>query len=120
MLFCLHAKAQDFQLLNVFVEEQIVEFAVDELELDAQLATMFNYDVRMYRASYDMPFLGDQIGVSGAVFIPVQENSNTEHPIVVFNHGTIVKKNAVGAIINRQKYCKKMGLRLIKKWINRL
>ncbi len=88
LLFCLHAKAQDFQLLNVFVEEQIVEFAVDELELDAQLATMFNYDVRMYRASYDMPFLGDQIGVSGAVFIPVQENSNTEHPIVVFNHGT--------------------------------
>ena len=76
LLFCLNAIGQDFQLLHVFVEEQIVEFAVDELELDAQLATMFNHDVRMYRASYEMPFLGDQIGVSGAVFIPVQENSN--------------------------------------------
>ncbi len=80
--------AQDFHFLNVFVEGQIYEHAIEELGIEPQLAGLFSHDVRMYRSSYEMPFQGDQINVSGAVFIPLSSNPQDEFPIVVFNHGT--------------------------------
>jgi len=42
-----------------------------------------------------MPFLDQEISVSGAVFIPETSNSNIAYPIVVFNHGTtFIRANA--------------------------
>lgn len=87
-LSSLWSSAQEFQFLNVFVEGQIYEYAVEELEIEPQLAALFSHDVRMYRASYEMPFQGDQINVSAAVFTPLSLNPQDEFPIVVFNHGT--------------------------------
>ena len=81
--------SQDFNFLNVYVEDQIVEYAVDGLEFDNQLSSIFSHDVRMYKALYEMPFLDDVIQVSGAVFVPVSGDYEDEYPIVVFNHGTI-------------------------------
>lgn len=80
--------SQDFNFLNVYVEDQIVEYAVDGLEFDNQLSSIFSHDVRMYKALYEMPFLDDVIQVSGAVFVPVSGDYEDEYPIVVFNHGT--------------------------------
>ena len=88
ILSSLWSSAQEFQFLNVFVEDQIYEHALEELEIEPQLAALFSHDVRMYRASYEMPFQGDQINVSGAVFTPLSSNPQDEFPIVVFNHGT--------------------------------
>ena len=78
--------AQEFQFLNVFVEDQIYEHALEELEIEPQLAALFSHDVRMYRASYEMPFQGDQINVSGAVFTPLSSNPQDQFPIVVLEY----------------------------------
>jgi acetyl esterase/lipase len=90
-----HVRSQEFQFLDGFNESQISDFAVSELQIDGQLAALFTHDVEMYRTSYEMPFLDDQIAVSGAVFTPSSMDSDTEYPIVVFNHGTtFVRTNA--------------------------
>jgi acetyl esterase/lipase len=79
---------QELQFLNSFDENQIADYAITELELDGQIAALFNHDVEMHRMSHDMPFLDGEIEVSGAVFTPSSSTATTEYPIVVFNHGT--------------------------------
>ena len=91
--FSLSSSGQEYTFLNTFVSSQISDYAVEDLEIDAQLAGLFNHDVKMYRASYEMPFLNEEILVSGAVFIPDNMNQYAEYPIVVFNHGTTFVRN---------------------------
>ncbi|MBI49111.1 MAG: hypothetical protein CL850_02320 [Crocinitomicaceae bacterium] len=88
-------RSQEFQFLNVFLEGQIYDHAIEELEIEPLLAELFTHDVRMYRASYEMPFQGSQINVSGAIFTPLSSNPQDEFPIVVFNHGTTFVRTSV-------------------------
>ena len=99
-LSSLWSSAQEFQFLNVFLEGQIYEHAIEDLEIEPPLAALFSHDVRMYRASYEMPFQGDQINVSGAVFTPLSSNPQDEFPIVVFNHGTTFVRTSAPSFKN--------------------
>ncbi|MGY8941974.1 MAG: alpha/beta hydrolase family protein, partial [Flavobacteriales bacterium] len=86
---------QELQFLNGFSENQIADYAITELQFDGQISALFNHDVEMYRMSHQMPFLDGEIEVSGAVFTPSTLSTETEYPIVVFNHGTtFVRTNA--------------------------
>ena len=80
--------AQEIQFLNQYNSEEISSYAIEVLELNEQLIDMLSHDVEMYRVSYEMPFLEEQIWVSGAAFLPIGFNPEEEYPILVFNHGT--------------------------------
>ena len=87
--------AQEIQLLNQYNSEEIGSYAIEALDLNEQLIGMLSHSVEMYRISYEMPFIGEQIGVSGAAFLPSGLNPTEEYPILVFNHGTtFVRTNA--------------------------
>jgi acetyl esterase/lipase len=45
--------------------------------------------VDAYRVSYEMPFLGETISVSGALFEPVDLDPACSHPVHIYMHGTI-------------------------------
>lgn len=45
--------------------------------------------VDAYRVEYTMPFLGDSIVVTGALFEPTDLDPGCPHPVHVYNHGTI-------------------------------
>ena len=51
-----------------------------------------DYDVNMYRVTYDMPYLEDTIEVSGALFVPQGFDDPCGLPIHVYMHGTIFKR----------------------------
>lgn len=85
---CTLCSSQEILFLNQYDSGEISDYAVEGLELDAQLASMLSHDVEMFRIAYEMPFLGEDIEVSGAAFVPSNFNSEEEYPIVVFNHGT--------------------------------
>lgn len=51
-----------------------------------------DYDVNMYRVTYDMPYLEDTITVSGALFVPQGFDDSCGLPIHVYMHGTIFKR----------------------------
>ena len=50
------------------------------------------FDVNAYRVLYDMPFLGDTIEVSGALFVPQGVEDPCGLPIHIYMHGTIFKR----------------------------
>jgi hypothetical protein len=86
---------QEIIYLNQFENDEISSYATDVLELDESILLMLNYGVEMYRITYEMPFLDNQIEVSGAVFLPTSSTTVEEYPILVFNHGTtLVRTNA--------------------------
>ena len=87
--------AQEIQFLNQYNSDEIGSYAMEVLELNEQLIGMLSHGVEMYRISYEMPFIGEQIWVSGAAFLPSGLDPAEECPILVFNHGTtFVRKNA--------------------------
>lgn len=45
--------------------------------------------VDAYRVTYEMPFLGETISVSGALFEPVDLDPSCPHPVHIYMHGTI-------------------------------
>jgi hypothetical protein len=51
-----------------------------------------DYDVNMYRVTYDMPYLEDTVEVSGALFVPQGFDDPCGLPIHVYMHGTIFKR----------------------------
>ena len=51
-----------------------------------------DYDVNMYRVTYNMPYLEDTVEVSGALFVPQAFDDPCGLPIHVYMHGTIFKR----------------------------
>ena len=86
--------AQEIQFLNQYNSNEIGSYATEVLELNEQLLGMLSHDVEMYRISYEMPFMGEQIWVSGAAFLPSGFNTAEAYPILVFNHGTTFVRTA--------------------------
>jgi hypothetical protein len=80
--------AQEIQFLNQYTSNEIGSYATEVLELNEQLLGMLSHDVEMYRISYEMPFMGEQIWVSGAALLPSGFNAAEAYPMLVFNHGT--------------------------------
>ena len=50
------------------------------------------YGVDAYRVTYDMPYLGSTISVSGALFVPQGMDDACSLPVLTYMHGTIFKR----------------------------
>ena len=79
-------------MLSAYSSQDIQAYAQTNLGFDEVTLSMLTRDVSMRRLSYDMPFLGEEIQVSGAVFIP--DAPNEALPVLVHHHGTTFKRQA--------------------------
>ena len=59
-----------------------------------------SYGVDAHRMTYTMPFLGEEITVSGAVFEPQGLSADCETPVVVYMHGTVFERDDVPSFLN--------------------
>jgi len=93
LAFCVHVNClSQWTLLNAYSSEDIQSHAQSQLSLDALTSSLFTYDVEMRRLSYDMPFLGADIPVSGAAFLP--NAAGTDLPVLVYHHGTTFQRQS--------------------------
>ena len=58
------------------------------------------HGVDAYRMTYSMPFLGENIDVSGAVFEPQGLAADCEAPVVIYMHGTVFERDDVPSFLN--------------------
>ena len=58
------------------------------------------HGVDAHRMTYTMPFLGEEITVSGAVFEPQGLSADCETPVVVYMHGTVFERDDVPSFLN--------------------
>lgn len=56
--------------------------------------------VRAYRMSYTMPFLGEEVLVSGAVFEPTDLDPGCALPVHIYMHGTVFERDDVPSFLN--------------------
>jgi len=84
---CTTVFAQSVELLTTYTQSQLATtaavFGIPSESFSA------DYDVNAYRVTYDMPFLGDTIEVSGALFVPQGFDDPCGLPIHIYMHGTI-------------------------------
>ena len=84
---CTTVFAQEAELLTTYTQSQLATtaavFGIPSESFSA------DYDVNAYRVTYDMPFLGDTIEVSGALFVPQGFDDPCGLPIHIYMHGTI-------------------------------
>ena len=84
---CTTVFAQSAELLTSYTQSQLATtaavFGIPSESFSA------DYDVNAYRVTYDMPFLGDTIEVSGALFVPQGFDDPCGLPIHIYMHGTI-------------------------------
>ena len=84
---CTTVFAQSAELLTTYTQSQLATtaavFGIPSESFSA------DYDVNAYRVTYDMPFLGDTIEVSGALFVPQGFDYPCGLPIHIYMHGTI-------------------------------
>ena len=93
LALCVHMSCPaQWTFLNAFSSEDIQWHGQSELSLDALTSSLFTYDVEMRRLSYDMPFLGEDIPVSGAAFLP--SAAGMELPVLVYHHGTTFQRQS--------------------------
>ncbi len=89
-LFAHRLQAQTTELLTSFTTGQLnataAVFGIPSDQFSAQ------YNVNMYRVTYEMPYLEDTIEVSGALFVPQEFEEECGLPIHVYMHGTIFKR----------------------------
>ncbi|MEC7477322.1 MAG: hypothetical protein VYD65_04795, partial [Bacteroidota bacterium] len=78
--------------LNAFDNAEIQSHAEDNLSFSDVMLFLLEHDVTMHRVSYEMPFLGNDIPVSGAVFVP--DAPETAFPVLVYHHGTTFKRQS--------------------------
>jgi hypothetical protein len=97
--------AQEIQFLNQYNSNEIGSYATEVLELNEQLLGMLSHDVEMYRISYEMPFIGEQIWVSGAAFLPSVFNTAEAYPMLVFNHGTTFVRTNIRLYCSYARLC---------------
>ena len=92
-----------FILLNTNTQAQTYEILATYSAIElANLAASFGvpssvysaeYGVNAYKVTYDMPYMGENIEVSGAMFIPIEfpyEACNI--PVHTYMHGTVFKR----------------------------
>lgn len=84
-------KAQTYELLDVYSAEDINNLAIG-LGVSPALYSA-EYGVNSFKVNYEMPYLGDTIEVSGAMFIPVAYPEACGLPVHTYMHGTIFKRS---------------------------
>ena len=81
---------QTAELLTTYTTSQLTATA-GVFGIPSELYTP-EFDVNMYRVTYDMPFLGDTVAVSGALFVPQGFDESCGLPVHVYMHGTVFKR----------------------------
>ena len=81
---------QTAELLTTYTTSQLTATA-GVYGIPSELYTP-EFDVNMYRVTYDMPFLGDTVAVSGALFVPQGFDESCGLPVHVYMHGTVFKR----------------------------
>ena len=84
------ACAQTAELQSTFSQSQLASMAT-AFGIPSDLFSA-DHDVEMYRVTYPMPYLGDTVDVSGALFVPLGFEEPCGLPIHVYMHGTLFKR----------------------------
>lgn len=84
------AWAQTAEFQSTFSQSQLTSMA-SAFGIPSNLFSA-EHDVEMYRVTYSMPYLGDTVDVSGALFVPVGFEEPCGLPIHVYMHGTLFKR----------------------------
>ena len=84
------AWAQTAEFQSTFSQSQLASMA-SAFGIPSNLFSA-NHDVEMYRVTYPMPYLGDTVDVSGALFVPMGFEEPCGLPIHVYMHGTLFKR----------------------------
>ena len=82
--------SQTAELQTTYAQSQLTNIATAFGIPSASFSA--DYDVNMYRVTYDMPYLEDTVSVSGALFVPQGFDDPCGLPIHVYMHGTIFKR----------------------------
>ena len=85
------ATAQTYEFLNVYSAEDVsnlaISFGISPAVYSAE------YGVEAFKVNYEMPYLGETIEVSGAMFIPTAYPAECGLPVHTYMHGTIFKRS---------------------------
>ena len=60
------------------------------------------YGVNAYRVTYDMPYMGNTISVSGALFVPQGIDDACSLPVLTYMHGTIFKRTDAPSFLSNE------------------
>lgn len=90
-LFSSPGIAQTYELLEGKTLSEIIDLSEDY----GIPSTLFDAvsGVDAYQVIYTMPFLGEEITVSGVAFEPTDLDPSCAHPVHVYNHGTIFARS---------------------------
>jgi hypothetical protein len=60
------------------------------------------YGVNAYRVTYDMPYMGNTISVSGALFVPQGMDDACSLPVLTYMHGTIFQRTSAPSFLSNE------------------
>ena len=91
LLVCTTALGQTYELINYYSAANIsalaASFGIPANVYDAE------YGVQAYSVTYNMPYMGETIEVSGAMFIPTDFPESCDLPVHTYMHGTIFERD---------------------------
>ena len=90
LVLCCPSLQGQWTFLSTYSNQEIQTHAQTALAFDDVTLSMLVHDVSMRRLSYEMPFLGEDISVSGAVFVP--DAPDLDLPVLVYHHGTTFQR----------------------------
>jgi pimeloyl-ACP methyl ester carboxylesterase len=84
-------KAQTYELLDSYTATDIGNIAASF----GIPTTIYNaeYGIDVYKVIYEMPYLGENIEVSGAMFLPSDSPDTCNLPVHTYMHGTVFKRS---------------------------
>ena len=85
------ANAQTYEFLNAYTAEDVGNLATN-FGLSPAIYSP-EYGVEAFKVNYEMPYLGETIEVSGAMFIPTAYPEECGLPVHTYMHGTIFKRS---------------------------
>ena len=89
-ILCSSGTAQTFEFLEGKSLSEITNLSQDYGIPNTLYDAVSGVDA--YRVTYTMPFLGEEITVSGVAFEPTDLDPSCPHPVHVYMHGTILRE----------------------------
>tara|TARA_B110000444_G_scaffold252082_1_gene280870 strand:- start:1160 stop:2569 length:1410 start_codon:yes stop_codon:yes gene_type:complete len=86
-----NTQAQTYELLATYSASELATLAASfGIPSSVYVA---EYGVNSYRLTYEMPYMGENIEVSGAMFIPIDYPELCDIPVHTYMHGTVFKRS---------------------------
>ena len=97
ILLSTNIQAQTYELLATYSATELANlaasFGIPSSVYDAE------YGVNAYGVTYEMPYMGENIEVSGAMFVPIDYPSSCDLPVHTYMHGTVFKRSAAPSFL---------------------